>query len=65
MGWIRGSQLSKKLQKEVRAMFVHRFTGDHKPAWTKQEWKDGMPYPLQFRDDQDWLENTSFHSNHI
>ena len=41
-------------------MFVHRYTGDHKPAWTKQEWKDGKSYPLQFKDDQDWLDNTSF-----
>ena len=63
MAWIRGSQLSKSLQRDVRGMFVHRFTGDHRPAWSNQEWKDGQTYPLQFADDQDWLENTSFPIN--
>lgn len=60
MEWVLGSQLSSKLQREVLSMFVHRFTGNHRPAWSREEWKDGMPYPLQFRDDQDWLNHTHF-----
>jgi hypothetical protein len=60
MGWVRGSKLSGKLQREVLSAFVHRFTGNHKPAWSRQEWRDGLPYPLQFASDQEWLENTQF-----
>ena len=44
----------------VLRAYVHRFTGDHKPEWAGKEWKDGKPYPLQFRDDNDWLANTKF-----
>ena len=60
MSWIRGTELSKRLQREVLSIFAHRYTGDHRPSWSNQEWKDGKPYPLQFANDLDWLANTSF-----
>lgn len=58
--YVKGSELSVALQREACAGYVHRYTGDHVPAWARKEWKDGQPYPLQFRDDADWLANTEF-----
>jgi hypothetical protein len=58
--YVKGTELSPDQQKEVKAKFVHRYTGNNKPEWTKQTWKDGKPYPLHFKDDADWLANTSF-----
>ena len=48
------------LQRQVLNKFVYRYTGEHKPAWANKEWKDGKPYPLQFKDDADWLAHTYF-----
>lgn len=56
----KGSNLHPDDKKYVLAAYVHRFTGEHKPEWASKEWKDGKPYPLQFKDDADWLENTEF-----
>lgn len=58
---VRGDHLSTKLQKEVLAQFVHRFTGEYKPEWTRRLRPDGSAYPLQFKDDKEWLANTFFH----
>jgi len=55
---IRGSDLGPKLQAEVKAAYVHRFTGEHKPGWVTTT---GAPYRVQFKDDADWLANTFFH----
>ena len=56
-----GSQLTAIQQKTVLRQYTNRYTGDHKPEWAKGlTWKGGQPYPLQFRDDNDWLENTFF-----
>lgn len=60
MAWISGDKLTLSAQRIALSSFVHRFTGNHIPAWSKQEWKDGKTYPLQFKDDQDWLNNTLF-----
>lgn len=57
---IKGTALPYALQQEARRKYGHRFTGDNKPAWARGEWKDGKPYPLQFANDADWLENTLF-----
>ena len=58
--WETGSNLRPDVQQQCLARFVHRFTHDHKPAWTRQPWKDGKPYPVQFASDADWLANTWF-----
>jgi hypothetical protein len=59
----KGSSLSYSQQREVLSAYVHRFTGNHKPAWAHKPMPDGKPYPLQFKDDNDWLENTLFATN--
>lgn len=51
----KGSELSPELQKQVKAQFVHRHTGDNKPAWAIQN-----KAPLHFKNDKEWLENTHF-----
>lgn len=55
-----GSELKLSAQREALAAFVHRFTGDHRPAWASKPWKDGKPYPVQFANDADWLAHTRF-----
>lgn len=61
---IKGSDMPLHLQEEAKKRFVHRFTGEHKPAWAYKPFKDEQgnltSYPVQFRDDQDWLEHTYF-----
>ena len=55
-----GSHLTPSDHKHVLRAFVHRFTRDHKPKWASAPWKDGLPYPVQFASDADWLANTLF-----
>ncbi len=55
-----GSHLGPYMQSAVKRAFVHRFTGDHTPAWARQPMPNGSPYPVQFKDDTDWLANTYF-----
>lgn len=60
MNTLFGSELSPDQQRAALARFVHRFTGEHVPEWSKRPWKDGKTYPLQFKDDADWLAHTRF-----
>lgn len=60
MKQILGSQLSESAKREALSRFVHRFTGEHRPQWATKPRPDGSPYPVQFRDDADWLANTRF-----
>ena len=55
-----GTQLCASDQQHVLVAYVHRFTREHKPTWANQPWKDGLPYPVQFASDADWLANTRF-----
>lgn len=55
-----GTQLTAADRAHVLNTFVHRFTGDHKPAWAHTLRPDGTPYMPQFADDADWLCNTKF-----
>jgi hypothetical protein len=55
-----GSELSPATQAECKARFIHRFTGENRPAWANKPMDDGTPYPLQFKDDADWLAHTLF-----
>lgn len=57
---ITGDKLSKEQQALVLREYVYRFTGDHKPNWATELRLNGEPYPLQFKNDQEWLENTLF-----
>ena len=58
-----GNDLNYSTRAEVLRAFVHRFTGDHKPDWARKPRPDGTAYPLQFKDDADWLANTFFAIN--
>lgn len=60
MKYVKGTDMSTRLQREAKACFVHRFTGDHKPLWARKPMPDGSAYPRQFANDQDWLANTVF-----
>lgn len=55
-----GTELTAAEQRFVLAAFVHRFTGSHLPNWARKARPDGQKYPVQFKDDADWLANTRF-----
>ena len=52
---IRGSLLNDNDKRHVLGVYVHRYTGEHKPQWVKGDYT-----PVQFKNDADWLENTFF-----
>jgi len=56
----KGIELHPDDQKRALSAYVHRFTGEHKPEWASDPRPDGTPYKRQFKDDREWLENTSF-----
>ncbi len=56
--WVTGLKLSAEDRRYVLASYVHRFTGDNVPDWARKP--DGSIYPLQFKNDADWLANTLF-----
>jgi hypothetical protein len=58
--WKPGNELPARIQSDCKRRFVHRFTGEHKPAWALHPAPNGKPYAVQFKDDADWLANTSF-----
>jgi hypothetical protein len=55
-----GSELSRADQSHVLSAYVHRYTKQHKPKWANGIWKDGLPYPVHFASDAEWLANTRF-----
>ncbi len=57
---VKGTQLPYQQQRMALASYVHRFTGTHTPAWARKPRSDGTAYPVQFKDDADWLANTEF-----
>ncbi|WP_440820389.1 hypothetical protein [Pseudomonas aeruginosa] len=57
---ILGTDLPHSLQEEAKRLYVHRYTGDHKPFWATRPMPNGNAYPVQFADDADWLANTRF-----
>jgi hypothetical protein len=48
------------MQEEAKRRFIYRYTGEHKPRWAMAEWKPGIPYPVHFKNDNDWLAHTIF-----
>lgn len=57
----KGTELCSEDRAYVLAAYVHRFTREHKPRWASAGWKNGLPYPVQFASDADWLEHTLFY----
>jgi hypothetical protein len=56
----RGDLLTADQQKQAKARYVHRYTGQHRPQWSFKPRPDGSACPVQFKDDADWLKNTVF-----
>lgn len=56
----KGSDLHPADRAHVLRAYVHRFTGDHRPAWARKPLPNGEPAPVQFASDADWLEHTTF-----
>jgi hypothetical protein len=57
---LKGTELHPDDQSHVLRAFVHRYTGEHRPQWAANPWKANQPYPVQFKDDSEWLSNTKF-----
>lgn len=55
-----GTDLHPHDRKYVLAAYVHRFTKQHTPSWTRTPRPCGNPYPVQFASDEEWLGNTFF-----
>ena len=55
-----GAELSLADQRQVLAMYPHRFTQQHRPDWAKTARPNGQPYKPHFTDDSDWLAHTLF-----
>ena len=60
MPFVRGTELNCTDRNHVLAAYIHRFTGNHMPAWAKRPMSTGAAYPLQFASDDEWLANTLF-----
>lgn len=59
-----GSELPPEDRAEVLRRFVHRYTGEHTPAWVTQRRREALGrtnvYPVQFATDAEWLAHTKF-----
>lgn len=60
--WVRSAEMkTPKLSfTEACAMYVHRFTMEHVPAWARTPMNDGAYYAPQYRSDREWYDNTEF-----
>jgi len=57
---IRGDLLPAKLQADALRAYLHRFTREHIPLWSRRPRDNGEPYPVQFASDSEWLARTLF-----
>ena len=60
MKQVTGIELSVTEQMQALKMFVHRFTKEHVPEWSKEPRPDGEACKVQFASDKEWLANTLF-----
>lgn len=60
MPQVLGTDLPYRLQREVLAKYVHRYTCEHVPSWTQKPAPNGQFYAPQYRTDQEWLKHTHF-----
>lgn len=63
--YVKGSQLKPEAKREALARFVHRFTMESVPQWSRRAFSQpivGPPlyYSPQYRSDAEWLERTVF-----
>lgn len=55
-----GVELCETDRRYVLRSYVHRFTKQHRPAWSKDLRPGGRHYMPQFATDLEWLQNTTF-----
>jgi hypothetical protein len=58
---VNGSKLSPSARKQALAAFVHRYTGEHKPAWASLPMPNGKAYACFFKNDEEWLAASEFY----
>jgi hypothetical protein len=51
--------MRKMTFERAKTLYVHRFTMEHVPTWSRNS-IDGKYYAPQFRTDREWYENTYF-----
>ena len=55
-----GNQLPGSQHQAALSAYVHRFTAEHVPAWSRQTAPNGRHYAPQYRTDSEWLAKTRF-----
>lgn len=59
-----GHQLSPALRREALAAYVHRYTAEHVPSWSRTPAPNGRHYAPQYLSDREWLDKTRFPITH-
>lgn len=59
---VAGTKMTSEQRKQIKAAFVHRFTGNHKPAWVTKtpNRPDGVPYEPTHATDDAWINDHAF-----
>jgi hypothetical protein len=60
---IHGKKLNPEQHKKVLSAYVHRHTGEHKPAWAKKPMQNGQAYKPTHATDKEWVHDHAFHFN--
>lgn len=60
MPYTLGSLLHPADRAEVLSRLVHRFTGEHVPAWARKPAPNGRFYAPHYATDAEWLSSTVF-----
>jgi hypothetical protein len=60
---IHGKKLSPEQHKKVLSAYVHRHTGEHKPAWANKPMPNGNAYKPTHDTDKAWVHDHAFHFN--
>lgn len=58
--YVRGDCLPDRLRSDALAAYLHRFTLQHVPVWSRKPMPNGTAYSPQFSSDEEWLANTLF-----
>lgn len=57
---LHGHQLAPALRREALAAYVHRYTAEHVPSWSRKPAPNGRHYAPQYQNDSEWLDKTRF-----
>ena len=55
-----GHQLSPALRREALEAYVHRYTAENVPSWSRKPAPNGSHYAPQYSSDTEWLDKTRF-----